>query len=42
LDGLFTIGLPGPWALAELAATIREARRDRPFDLVTELPPGWK
>jgi len=39
-DGLFTIGLPGPEALAGLAATIREARPDGPFDLVTELPPG--
>jgi hypothetical protein len=33
------IGLPGPEALAELAATIRQARPDGPFDLVTELPP---
>jgi alkanesulfonate monooxygenase SsuD/methylene tetrahydromethanopterin reductase-like flavin-dependent oxidoreductase (luciferase family) len=38
-DGLFTIGLPGPEALAELAATIQQARPDGPFDLVTELPP---
>jgi alkanesulfonate monooxygenase SsuD/methylene tetrahydromethanopterin reductase-like flavin-dependent oxidoreductase (luciferase family) len=38
-DGLFTIGLPGPEALAGLAATIREARPDSPFDLITELPP---
>ena len=43
-DGLFTIGLPGPEALAELAAAIREARPDGqselvPFELVTELPP---
>jgi alkanesulfonate monooxygenase SsuD/methylene tetrahydromethanopterin reductase-like flavin-dependent oxidoreductase (luciferase family) len=38
-DGLFTIGLPGPEALAGLAAVIREARPDGPFDLVTELPP---
>jgi len=38
-DGLFTIGLPGPEALAGLAATIRAARPDGPFDLVTELPP---
>jgi alkanesulfonate monooxygenase SsuD/methylene tetrahydromethanopterin reductase-like flavin-dependent oxidoreductase (luciferase family) len=38
-DGLFTIGLPGPGALAGLAATIREARPDGPFDLITELPP---
>jgi alkanesulfonate monooxygenase SsuD/methylene tetrahydromethanopterin reductase-like flavin-dependent oxidoreductase (luciferase family) len=39
-DGLFTIGLPGPEALAGLAATIWQARPDDPFDLVTELPPG--
>jgi alkanesulfonate monooxygenase SsuD/methylene tetrahydromethanopterin reductase-like flavin-dependent oxidoreductase (luciferase family) len=38
-DGLFTIDLPGPEALAGLAATIREARPDGPFDLITELPP---
>jgi len=38
-DGLFTIGLPGPGALGGLAATIREARPDGPFDLITELPP---
>jgi alkanesulfonate monooxygenase SsuD/methylene tetrahydromethanopterin reductase-like flavin-dependent oxidoreductase (luciferase family) len=38
-DGLFPIGLPGPEALAELAATISEARPDGPFDLITELPP---
>ena len=38
-DGLFTIGLPGPEALAGLAAAIREARPDSPFDLITELPP---
>jgi hypothetical protein len=29
-----------PEALAELAATIRQARPDGPFELVTELPPG--
>ena len=34
------IGLPGPEALAELAAEIREGRPDLgPFDLITELPP---
>jgi alkanesulfonate monooxygenase SsuD/methylene tetrahydromethanopterin reductase-like flavin-dependent oxidoreductase (luciferase family) len=39
-DGLFPIGLPGPDALAELAAEVREARPDgAPFDLITELPP---
>jgi alkanesulfonate monooxygenase SsuD/methylene tetrahydromethanopterin reductase-like flavin-dependent oxidoreductase (luciferase family) len=40
-DGLFPIDLPGPEALAELAAEVREARPDGgPFDLITELPPG--
>ena len=39
-DGLFPIGLPGPEALGELAAEIREARPDGGlFDLITELPP---
>ena len=38
-DGLFIIGVPGPAALAEVAATIRDARQDSPFDLITELPP---
>jgi hypothetical protein len=39
-DGLFTIGLPGPEALAELAGEIRDARTGgNPFDLITELPP---
>ena len=39
-DGLFPIGMPGPDALAELAAEIREARPDGgPFDLIAELPP---
>jgi alkanesulfonate monooxygenase SsuD/methylene tetrahydromethanopterin reductase-like flavin-dependent oxidoreductase (luciferase family) len=39
-DGLFTINLPGPEALAELAAEIRDTRPgDGPFDLITELPP---
>ena len=34
------VGLPGPGALAELAAEIREARPDGDlFDLITELPP---
>ncbi|HEV2371084.1 MAG TPA: LLM class flavin-dependent oxidoreductase [Streptosporangiaceae bacterium] len=37
-DGLFVINLPGPEALAELAAMVQEARPDGPFDLVTELP----
>ena len=39
-DGLFPIGMPGPEALAELAAEVREARPDGgPFDLIAELPP---
>jgi alkanesulfonate monooxygenase SsuD/methylene tetrahydromethanopterin reductase-like flavin-dependent oxidoreductase (luciferase family) len=39
-DGLFPIGLPGPEALAELSAEIRQARPDGgQFDLITELPP---
>src|ERR1022692_540650 len=39
-DGLFSIGLPGPEALGELAAEIREAHPDGGlFDLITELPP---
>jgi hypothetical protein len=39
-DGLFTIGLPGPGALAELATEIGDARPGGgPFDLITELPP---
>jgi alkanesulfonate monooxygenase SsuD/methylene tetrahydromethanopterin reductase-like flavin-dependent oxidoreductase (luciferase family) len=38
-DGLFPIGLPGPEALAELAAEVRQARPGGgPFDLITELP----
>jgi alkanesulfonate monooxygenase SsuD/methylene tetrahydromethanopterin reductase-like flavin-dependent oxidoreductase (luciferase family) len=40
-DGLFPIGLPGPGALAELAAEIAGARPPgEPFDLVVALPPG--
>jgi alkanesulfonate monooxygenase SsuD/methylene tetrahydromethanopterin reductase-like flavin-dependent oxidoreductase (luciferase family) len=41
-DGLFPIELPGPDALAELAAEVEQERgqRDRPFDLVVELDPG--
>jgi alkanesulfonate monooxygenase SsuD/methylene tetrahydromethanopterin reductase-like flavin-dependent oxidoreductase (luciferase family) len=38
-DGLFSIGMPGPEALAELADEIREVRREDPFELITELPP---
>lgn len=41
-DGLFPIDLPGPDALAELAAEVQEMRPDpgQPFDLVVERPPG--
>ena len=40
-DGLFPTGLPGPDALAELAAQARAARpAGEPFDLVVDLPPG--
>jgi alkanesulfonate monooxygenase SsuD/methylene tetrahydromethanopterin reductase-like flavin-dependent oxidoreductase (luciferase family) len=40
-DGLFPTGLPGPEAVAELAAEVRAARPDGdPFDLVVDLPPG--
>jgi alkanesulfonate monooxygenase SsuD/methylene tetrahydromethanopterin reductase-like flavin-dependent oxidoreductase (luciferase family) len=40
-DGLFPIELPGPEALAELAAELRERRGDgRPLDLVVEIDPG--
>jgi alkanesulfonate monooxygenase SsuD/methylene tetrahydromethanopterin reductase-like flavin-dependent oxidoreductase (luciferase family) len=39
-DGYFPVDMPGPEALAELAAEVREARPDGgPFDLITELPP---
>jgi alkanesulfonate monooxygenase SsuD/methylene tetrahydromethanopterin reductase-like flavin-dependent oxidoreductase (luciferase family) len=39
-DGLFIIGLPGPDALAELAAQTDAAGHDgQDFDLITELPP---
>ena len=39
-DGLFPIEMPGPEALAELAAETREARGGEPFDLVAEISPG--
>jgi alkanesulfonate monooxygenase SsuD/methylene tetrahydromethanopterin reductase-like flavin-dependent oxidoreductase (luciferase family) len=41
-DGLFPIELPGPEALAELAAEVGEQREDpeAPFDLVVEVAPG--
>jgi alkanesulfonate monooxygenase SsuD/methylene tetrahydromethanopterin reductase-like flavin-dependent oxidoreductase (luciferase family) len=39
-DGLFPIDLPGPGALAELAAEVRALRpAEREFDLVAEIPP---
>ena len=39
-DGLFSTGLPGPDALAELATEVREAGKGvGKFDLITELPP---
>lgn len=39
-DGYVPTNLPGPDALAELTAEIREARPDdSPFDVVTELAP---
>jgi hypothetical protein len=39
-DGYFPVDMPGPEALAELAAEVREARPDGgPFDLITMLPP---
>jgi hypothetical protein len=39
-DGLFPIEMPGPEALAELAAEIAQARGGDPFDLVAEIDPG--
>jgi alkanesulfonate monooxygenase SsuD/methylene tetrahydromethanopterin reductase-like flavin-dependent oxidoreductase (luciferase family) len=41
-DGLFPIDLPGPEALAELAAEVRDMRGPDagPFDLVAEIEPG--
>jgi alkanesulfonate monooxygenase SsuD/methylene tetrahydromethanopterin reductase-like flavin-dependent oxidoreductase (luciferase family) len=40
-EGLFSIDLPGPDALAELAAETRAMRDgDGPFDLVAEMPAG--
>jgi alkanesulfonate monooxygenase SsuD/methylene tetrahydromethanopterin reductase-like flavin-dependent oxidoreductase (luciferase family) len=40
-DGLFPIDLPGPEALAELAAEVNELRNSPGrFDLVAEIPPG--
>jgi alkanesulfonate monooxygenase SsuD/methylene tetrahydromethanopterin reductase-like flavin-dependent oxidoreductase (luciferase family) len=38
-DGLFPVELPGPDALAELVAEVREVRDD-PFDFVVTNPPG--
>jgi alkanesulfonate monooxygenase SsuD/methylene tetrahydromethanopterin reductase-like flavin-dependent oxidoreductase (luciferase family) len=40
-DGLFPIDLPGPEALAELAAEVEALRTDQgPFELVVTNPPG--
>jgi alkanesulfonate monooxygenase SsuD/methylene tetrahydromethanopterin reductase-like flavin-dependent oxidoreductase (luciferase family) len=40
-DGLFPIRLPGPGALAELAAEVRAVRPpDAPFDFAVDVPPG--
>ena len=39
-DGLFPIEMPGPEALAELAAETAAARDGEPFDLVAEIDPG--
>jgi alkanesulfonate monooxygenase SsuD/methylene tetrahydromethanopterin reductase-like flavin-dependent oxidoreductase (luciferase family) len=41
-DGMFPVELPGPQALAELAAAVAELRRgeQRPFDLFVDLEPG--
>ena len=42
-DGLFPIDLPGPEALAELVAELRElrgAQADTPFDIAVENEPG--
>ena len=40
-EGLFPIDLPGPDALAELAAEVTAMRKDDgPFDIVAESPPG--
>ena len=39
-DGYFATGLPGPDALAELTAGIRQGRPDGdPFDVIVEIPP---
>jgi alkanesulfonate monooxygenase SsuD/methylene tetrahydromethanopterin reductase-like flavin-dependent oxidoreductase (luciferase family) len=39
-DGLFPIDLPGPEALAEMAARVREQRGPGPYELVVDNPPG--
>jgi len=40
-DGFFPTGLPGPDALAEVTASIREARPDgEPFDVIVDLDPA--
>ncbi|HVT68682.1 MAG TPA: LLM class flavin-dependent oxidoreductase [Trebonia sp.] len=38
-DGYFPIDVPGPEALAEIAADIRQARPDGEFDLITDIDP---
>jgi alkanesulfonate monooxygenase SsuD/methylene tetrahydromethanopterin reductase-like flavin-dependent oxidoreductase (luciferase family) len=40
-DGLFPVGLPGPDALAELTAEVRQSRPDpSSFDVIVEVPPS--
>lgn len=39
-DGLFPIDLPGPEALAEMAAEVQAQRGPGPYDLVAEVPTG--
>jgi alkanesulfonate monooxygenase SsuD/methylene tetrahydromethanopterin reductase-like flavin-dependent oxidoreductase (luciferase family) len=40
-DGLFPVGLPGPEALAELTAEVRQSRPDAgSFDVIVEIPPS--
>jgi alkanesulfonate monooxygenase SsuD/methylene tetrahydromethanopterin reductase-like flavin-dependent oxidoreductase (luciferase family) len=39
-DGVFPVELPGPEALAEVAAEVRAVRGDAPFEYVITEPPG--
>jgi alkanesulfonate monooxygenase SsuD/methylene tetrahydromethanopterin reductase-like flavin-dependent oxidoreductase (luciferase family) len=39
-DGLFPIDLPGPEALAEMAAEVRARRGPGPYELAAEMPAG--